>query len=54
MAEPLFDILEFHHAGQNIVQDVQIFTKSIQANGPTYVLRRQAFELTPQVTNLNL
>ena len=34
--------------------DVQIFIKSIQADGPTYVLRRQAFELTPQVTNLNL
>ena len=28
--------------------------KSIQVDGPTYVLRRQTFELTAQVTNLNL
>ena len=45
---------EFRHARQNIVLDVQIFIKNIQVDGPTYVLKRQAFELTPQVTNLNL
>ena len=54
MLKHYFDISEFRHARQNIVQDVQIFIKSIQANGPTYVLRRQALENTPQMTNLNL
>ena len=39
---------------KNIVHNVQIFIKSIQADGPTCVLRRQALEHTPQVTNLNL
>jgi hypothetical protein len=42
-----FDILEFHHARQNIVHNVQIFIKSIQADGPPCVLRRQALENTP-------
>ena len=40
-------MLEFRHARQNIVHNVQIFIKSIQANGPTYVLRRKALEHTP-------
>ena len=54
LAKVQFDILEFRHAKQNIVQNVQIFIKSIQVDGPTCVLRRQALEHTPQVTNLNL
>ena len=36
-AKAQFDILEFFHDRQNIVQNVQI---SIQVDGPTYVLRR--------------
>jgi hypothetical protein len=50
----IVDILEFHHARQNIVHNVQIFIKSIQEDGPTCVQIRQALEHTPQVTNLNL
>ena len=50
----IVDISEFHHARHNIVHNVQIFIKSIQADGPTCVLRRHALEYTPQVTNLNL
>ena len=34
------DILEFRHARQNIAHNVHIFIKSIQAYGPTCVLRR--------------
>ena len=37
LAKTKFDILEFRHARQNIVHNVQIFIKSIQANGPTCV-----------------
>jgi hypothetical protein len=54
LAKAQFDISEFRNAGQNIVQNVQIFIKSIQTDVPTYVLRRQDFELTPKVTILNL
>ena len=49
-----FDISESRNAKYNIVQDGQIFLKSIKEYGPTYVLRRQAFEVILQVTNLNL
>ena len=34
------DILEFFHAKQNIVHNVHIFIKSIQADGPIGVPRR--------------
>ena len=53
-AKAQFDILEFLHSRQNIVHNVQIFIKNIQADGPTFVLRRHALKHTPQVTNLNL
>ena len=37
-----------------LLKNVHIFIKIIQADGRTCVLRRQALEHTPQVTNLNL
>ena len=48
------DISGFHHARNNIVQNVQIFIKSIQVDGQTHVPRRWSLEHTPQVTNLNI
>ena len=47
-------MLEFRHARQNIVHNVQIFVKIIQVGGPIGVSRRKDFNHTPQVTKLNL
>ena len=47
-------MLEFRHARHNIVHNVQIFIKRIQADGPTCVPRRQVLKHTPQVTSFNI